>query len=228
VLTTALADLRDRDGKIQLPGFYDGVIDMPDEVTREWEQLGETDEEFLKPVGLKHLAGETGYSALELTWTRPTCEINGINGGYSGDGFKTVLPSIASAKVSFRLVGHQDPIKIRDSFRAFISQRIPDDCSVEFFEHGASPAVFLSLDSKPLQQCRAALTEEWGAQAALIGCGGSIPIVGDFKTILGMQSLLAGFALEEDNVHSPNEKYDMRSYHKGIRSWVRILAALAE
>ncbi len=228
VLVDALAALRDETGRITLAGFYDGVIDLPGEVTAEWEKLGASDTAFLKSVGLEIPAGEKGFSALEMVWTRPTCEINGICGGYTGEGFKTVIPSIASAKVSFRLVGWQDPDKIRKSFRAFIRSRVPPDCSVEFAEHGASPAVFLPLDSQSLQKTRKALSEEWGQPAALIGCGGSIPIVGDFKERLGMDSLLVGFGLENDNVHSPNEKYDVSSFHKGIRSWVRILAALGE
>ena len=228
VLTKAIADLRDDTGKITLPGFYEGVIDMPEDVTKEWAKLGATDEAFLGDVGLSVPAGEKGFSALEHIWTRPTCEVNGIWGGYTGDGFKTVLPSIASAKISFRLVGHQDPDKIRASFRAFIRQHVPQDCSVEFAEHGTSPAVFIASDSAHVQKSKSALTDEWGKQAALIGCGGSIPVVGDFKNYLGMESLLIGFALDDDNIHSPNEKYDLTSYHRGIRSWVRILAALAE
>jgi acetylornithine deacetylase/succinyl-diaminopimelate desuccinylase-like protein len=125
-------------------------------------------------------------------------------------------------------VGHQDPDKIRASFRAFIKQRIPSDCSVEFSEHGTSPAVFIASDSTHVKKSKEALTDEWGKQAALIGCGGSIPVVGDFKNYLGMDALLIGFALDDDNIHSPNEKYDLISYHRGIRSWVRILAALAK
>ncbi|MCF6303081.1 MAG: M20/M25/M40 family metallo-hydrolase, partial [Devosiaceae bacterium] len=228
VLTRAIADLRDDTGKITLPGFYDGVIDLPKAVTDNWEKLGATDETLLEEVGLKQAAGEQGFSALEQIWTRPTCEVNGIWGGYTGEGFKTVLPSVASAKISFRLVGHQNPDKIRESFRTFIRERIPADCLVEFAEHGSSPAVFIASDSDHVKNVSKALGEEWEAETALIGCGGSIPIVGDFKTILNMDSLLTGFALDNDNIHSPNEKYDLRSYHKGIRSWVRILAALAK
>ncbi len=227
VLTRILAGLRDADGRITLPGFYDGVIELPADVIREWEKLGASDEKFLGEVGLKYPAGERGFSALQLIWTRPTCEINGISGGYEGDGFKTVLPARASAKLSFRLVGHQDPLAIREALRKYVTDHLPADCRVEFVSHGASPAVFLPLQSEALKKARAALTEEWETPAVLIGCGGSIPVVGDFKTILGMDSLLAGFALESDNIHSPNEKYDVTSFHKGIRSWVRILAALS-
>jgi acetylornithine deacetylase/succinyl-diaminopimelate desuccinylase-like protein len=138
-----------------------------------------------------------------------------------------VIAAQASAKVSFRLVGDQDPAKIRDAFRAFVKARVPADCEVTFKEHANSAALQLPYDNPALAKARAALQEEWGKKAVTIGSGGSIPIVGDFKRVLGMDSLLVGFALDDDRVHSPNEKYDLTSFHKGIRSWARILAALA-
>ena len=181
----------------------------------------------LGPLGLKHSSGEAGRMLIEQVTTRPTAEFNGIIGGYTGEGAKTVIPSQASAKVSFRLVGRQDPQKIRDSFRAFVRSRIPADCSVAFGNHGLSPAIQLSYDNPALNKARTALAEEWGKKAVTVGAGGSIPIVGDFKSVLGMDSLLVGFALDDDRVHSPNEKFDLTCFHKGIRSWARILAALS-
>jgi acetylornithine deacetylase/succinyl-diaminopimelate desuccinylase-like protein len=138
-----------------------------------------------------------------------------------------VIAAKASAKVSFRLVGQQDPAKIRESFRAYVRSRVPADCSVEFHEHGGSPAIQLSYDSPVLTKAKTALSDEWANPAVVIGMGGSIPIVGDFQKMLGMESLLVGFGLVDDRIHSPNEKYDLKSFHKGIRSWVRIIAALA-
>lgn len=123
-------------------------------------------------------------------------------------------------------MGTQDPDKIRESFRTYIRSMIPADCSVEFHEHGGSPAIQLSYDSPVLTKAKAALSDEWPKPAVIVGMGGSIPIVGDFQTYLGMDSLLVGFGLIDDRIHSPNEKYDLNSFHKGIRSWVRILAAL--
>ena len=152
---------------------------------------------------------------LEQTWSRPTCEINGMIGGYTGDGFKTVIPAKASAKISFRLVANQDPEKIREAFRAHVRARIPADCSVEFIEHGGSRAIAVPTDGKFLQQARAALADEWGRQALLRASGGSIPVAGDFKRILGLDALLIGFALPDDRIHSPNEKYDLKSYAQG-------------
>jgi acetylornithine deacetylase/succinyl-diaminopimelate desuccinylase-like protein len=165
---------------------------------------------------------------IEQISSRPTCDVNGIVGGYIGEGSKTVIPAEASAKVSFRLVEGQDPEKIRQAFRDYVTARLPGDCHVEFIDHSNAPAVALDWNMKPLAAARRALAAEWGKDAVLVGSGASIPIVADFKRTLGLDSLLVGFALDDDNIHSPNEKYDLRSFHKGIRSWARILAALAE
>jgi acetylornithine deacetylase/succinyl-diaminopimelate desuccinylase-like protein len=139
-----------------------------------------------------------------------------------------VIPGQAMAKVSFRLVGAQDPEKIRDGFRAFVRARLPVDCKVEFGNYGSAGAIELPFDNPALVKTRAALSAEWGKKAVMVGEGGSIPIVGDFKRVLGMDTIMVGFALDDDRVHSPNEKYDLTSFHKGMRSWARILAALAE
>ncbi|HTC03025.1 MAG TPA: M20/M25/M40 family metallo-hydrolase, partial [Xanthobacteraceae bacterium] len=207
--------------------FYDGVHDLPPDIKADLEGLGLTAEKFLGPIGLKIPAGEKGRILLEQISTRPTAEVNGIIGGYTGEGAKTVIPGKASAKVSFRLVGNQDPEKIRNAFRDFVRARVPADCSVEFGNFGCNPAFEVAFDNPALGKARTALAEEWGKKAVTVGAGGSIPIVGDFKTVLGMDTLMVGFALDDDRVHSPNEKFDLKCFHKGIRSWARILAALA-
>ncbi|MGY5807359.1 M20/M25/M40 family metallo-hydrolase [Rhizobium sp. LEGMi198b] len=227
ILADILAGLHDETGRITLDGFYDGVEETPGNIKASWETLGMTTEKFLGEVGLSIPSGEKGRSVMELTWARPTAEVNGITGGYTGAGFKTVIAAKASAKVSFRLVGQQNPEAIRESFRAYVRSKVPADCSVEFHEHGASPAIQLSYDSPVLTKAKNALSNEWPKPAIVIGMGGSIPIVGDFQKMLGMESLLVGFGLADDRIHSPNEKYELRSYHKGIRSWIRILDALA-
>ena len=228
ILTKILADIHDENGAVTIPGFYDGVDETPTQILQMWEGLGSTPENFLGPIGLSLPSGEKGRSILELIWARPTAEINGITGGYTGKGFKTVIAAEASAKVSFRLVHKQNPAKIREAFRDFVRARIPADCSVEFHEHGGSPAIQLSYDSPLLAKAKDALSDEWPKPAVLIAMGGSIPIVGDFQRMLGMESLLVGFGLEDDRIHSPNEKYELNSFHKGQRSWARILAALAK
>ena len=161
-----------------------------------------------------------------MVWNQPTAEINGIAGGYAGEGFKTVLPAQARAKVSFRLTGQQDPEAIREAFQAHVRSFVPADCRVEFHDHGASPASSMDISDPAFAAAKQALTDEWEQEAAFIGAGGSIPIAGDFKQILGMDSMLIGFARDDDRIHSPNEKYDVESFAKGARSWVRILAAL--
>ncbi len=228
VLTKILAAIHDDEGRVTIPGFYDGVDELPADIRADLQSLDLTAEDFLGQIGLKNPAGEKGRMLIEQISTRPTCDVNGIVGGYTGEGAKTVIPSEASAKVSFRLVGRQDPRKVRDAFRAFVQARLPGDCSVRFAEHANSPAIQLAYDNPALVKARAALEQEWGKKAVTVGAGGSIPIVGDFKRVLGMDTLLVGFALDDDRVHSPNEKYDLKSFHKGIRSWARILAALAD
>lgn len=227
-LTKVLANLHDDQGRIQVPGFYEGVPEMPEEILKQWEGMGFDHAKFLGDVGLSKPAGEQDRTALEMIWSRPTCEINGIIGGYTGEGFKTVLPSKARAKVSFRLVGQQDPHKIRESFRAWVKEQLPEDVDVEFHGHGNSPASQMSTDHPAFEQARRALSEEWTNDAALTGCGGSIPIAGYFKTYLGMDTLLTGWGKDDDAIHSPNEKYDVESFHKGIRSWARIMDVITK
>lgn len=228
VMADVLASLHNPDGSIAVAGVYDDVEDVPDAVAAGWKALGFDEAGFLAAAGLKTAAGETDRSVLEQIWSRPTCEINGMWGGYTGDGFKTVIPGKAWAKVSFRLVSKMDPAKIRAAFQAHVRARIPADCTVTFKDHGGSPAITVPSDGIYLQQALGALTDEWGHTAAIVGSGGSIPVAGDFQRHLGLQSLLIGFAHDEDRIHSPNEKYNLSSFHRGIRSWIRVLAAFAE
>ncbi len=166
---------------------------------------------------------------IEQIQSRPTCDVNGIIGGYTGEGTKTVIAAEARCKISFRLVGDQDPAKISKNFEAFVDARIPADCSVEFIRHKGSRAHACCRTTSrrsppPRPRCR---TNGGGARSSSAS-GGSIPIVGDFKRMLGLDTLFVGFGLDDDRIHSPNEKYDLKSFHKGTRSWARILAALAK
>ena len=227
ILGKIVGELHDDAGQVTLPGFYDGVPELPEAVAEQWRKLEFNESEFLSSLGLTCAAGETGRSVIEKIWARPTCDVNGIVGGYTGRGAKTVLPAQASAKFSFRLVGAQDAKSVLESFRNFVRARLPADAQVEFLNHGASNALQLPFGSEALSRAQRALTEEWDKEAVLAGCGGSIPIVGAFKRDLDMDALMIGFAHDDDRIHSPNEKYSWTSFHKGARSWVRILDALA-
>jgi acetylornithine deacetylase/succinyl-diaminopimelate desuccinylase-like protein len=227
LLARILGGLHDDEGRVTIPGFYDAVDDLPDALRQQWQALAFDHAAFLGDVGLSVPAGEADRTPLERLWSRPTAEVNGIWGGYTGAGFKTVLPAQAHAKVSFRLVSRQDPDDIAARFRHWVENQLPADCTVDW--HGGnegSPASVMAIADPAFEAARHALTEEWGRPAAYIGSGGSIPIAGYFKSILGMDAMLVGFARDDDNIHSPNEKYDVASFHKGIRSWARILDRL--
>lgn len=226
VLSKICAALHDETGRVTLPGFYDGVTEVPPEMKARWDALGFSHEKFLGDVGLAVPAGEQDYGALEQIWSRPTLEFTGIVGGYTGEGFKTVLPAEARAKISCRLVGNQDPLKVRAALREHVASHLPADCEAEFIAHGASGAITMPIDDPRFEKAHAALSAEWPNDAVFAGCGGSIPIVGHFQRILGMNSLLIGFGLDDDRIHSPNEKYSLTSFRKGARSWARVLAAL--
>ncbi|MBI1384793.1 MAG: dipeptidase [Rhizobiales bacterium] len=223
-----LGRLHDEDGRVRIPGFYDDVTEVPAERKAQWEASGRTAETFLGEIGLTRLSGERGRGLNELIWARPTAEVNGIFGGYTGPGTKTVIPSTATAKLTFRLVPNQDPRKIVAAAEDFVRANLMADCSVSFDSRGVGAAIGFDTDQPDIAAAAAALGQEWGKPAVLVGCGGSIPIVHDFKHRLGMDTLLIGFALDDDRIHSPNEKYNVTSFQKGARSWARIMAALAE
>ena len=228
VLMKILSDMRDADGRITIPGFYDGVPELPEATAAQWKGLDFDEAKFLGDIGLTTPAGEKGRSVLEMTWSRPTLEVNGIFGGYTGKGTKTVIPSEATAKVSMRLVGKQDPDHVIKVFRKFVEERLPDGCKVRWGGRGeGSPGIEIPEDNPWLKKAAKALEDEWNRPAVMMGCGGSIPVVRAFEDILGMKSLLVGFGLPDDALHSPNEKYNLKCFHKGIRSWVRIIGELA-
>ncbi|MCX7288489.1 MAG: M20/M25/M40 family metallo-hydrolase [Rhodobacterales bacterium] len=228
VMTTLLAGLHDPQGRVTIPGFYDDVEELSDTLRQQWQGLAFDHAAYLDDVGLSIPAGEVDRTPLEILWSRPTAEVNGLWGGYTGAGFKTVLPAEAHAKVSFRLVSRQDPEKILTAFRTWAEAQIPADCRITWHDEiKGSPASVMAITDPAFEAARAALTEEWGRPAVFIGEGGSIPIAGYFKTVLGMDAMLVGFAKDDDRIHSPNEKYDVESFHKGIRSWARILARIA-
>ena len=225
-LTKILGQLQDENGRIQLPGFYDKVKPVSNAQRAQWDGLGFDESAFLGDIGLTTPVGERGYSALERLWARPTADINGIWGGYTGEGSKTVIAAHASAKVSFRLVPGQDADEVVAQFQQFVNDRLPPGATVEFAAFSRSPGIEVKTDTPWIRAALEALTEEYGQQAILMGCGGSIPVVTSLRSVLGIDSLLMGFGLDDDQIHSPNEKFEQACFHHGIRSHARLLGKL--
>ncbi|QYX55322.1 dipeptidase [Roseovarius sp. SCSIO 43702] len=214
-------------GRVAVEGFYEGVHEVPDELLRQWENCGFDEESYLNSVGYTQPHGEKGYSTLVQQWARPTLEINGLWGGYQGAGSKTVIPAEAHCKLTCRLVGDMDPDVLRTRIRAHVEERLSPDARVTWdTDLEGNKAAVMNIDRPEFEKARQALSGEWPNEAVFTGMGGSIPIAGYFKDILGLDSMLIGFAQDDDAIHSPNEKYNVESFHKGMRSWARVLDAL--
>ena len=224
-----VASFHDENGRVTVDGFYDGVHEVPEDLLRQWRNSGFDEKRYLESVGYTQPHGEKGYSTLEQQWARPTLEINGLWGGYQGAGSKTVIPAEAHCKITCRLVGDMDPDRLRKAIRAHVAAHLPPDARVTWDNDlEGSPAAVMNTDRPEFEAARKALSAEWDREAVLVGMGGSIPIAGFFKEVLGMDAMLIGFGNDDDGLHSPNEKYDLKSFHKGARSWVRVLDALTE
>lgn len=227
ILSTILAGIHDDKGRVTIDNFYDDVRDIPDVLRRQWSELSGYPGLF-DSVELRGGVTEKGYSPLEAMWGRPTVDINGITGGNQGPGERSVLPGTATARLSFRLVAGQYPEKVRESFRQYVRARIPNGCSVEFEGAGGSSSVALSQDSVFLDASSRGLEAEWGQPTILIGTGGAIPLVQQFKDVLGAECIVIGFILSTDAIHAPDENYDTERLKKGARSWVRIFKEIQE
>jgi acetylornithine deacetylase/succinyl-diaminopimelate desuccinylase-like protein len=229
----ALADivskLRDPEtGEILIPGFYDDVRPVEDWERKEFASLPFDEAAYREDLGVDALYGEEGYTTRERTSVRPTCDVNGIFGGYMGKGAKTVLPSWGGAKVSMRLVPDQEPKKIARLFEDYVKSIAPSGVTVEVsYLHGADPVV-IEVQGPLVEAAMEAMKEIWGARPVRIREGGSIPIVSTFSQVLGVPALLLGFGLNDDNLHSPNEKFNISHYYNGIRSVARMLDLLGE
>lgn len=227
-LTKILAQLWDDNRRITIPGFYEGVRDLTDAERAEWQSLNIDEASALKGIGLPPEAsvGESGFTMTEREWARPTAEINGIFGGYTGHGAKTVIPAHATAKVSFRLVDDQDHEQIRDSFFAWLDDRTPPGCRWDKVDHGGGAPATCATDSPTLTAARQAVEHACGIAPAMIKTGGSIPVAGLLKTELGIETIFMGFGLEDDRVHSPNEKFELDCFRMGARSHAALLGQL--
>ncbi|TVP49256.1 MAG: M20/M25/M40 family metallo-hydrolase [Halomonas sp.] len=223
LLVQAISKIYDTDGLINLRNFYKDIEDVPFEILKDWIKLDKFSDNFLKSVGLSTSSGEKNRHIVEKIWSRPCMEINSICSGYQNEGFKTIIPSTATAKVSFRLVGEQDPEYIRASFRNHVREHIPGDCKVEFESYGAIKAVKMDCFRPEFVLAQKILREVWGRKCVFAGMGGSIPAVSHFKQHLNLDSMLLGFSRSDDNIHSANEKLDYECFTKGALSWLMIL-----
>jgi acetylornithine deacetylase/succinyl-diaminopimelate desuccinylase-like protein len=216
VLAQMLSQMKDRGGRIRIPGFYDDVLALTDEERKAWETLPFNEKKYRKDFGIPKVFGETGYSTLERTWARPTFEINGLLSGFTGEGAKTVLPAVAMAKVSMRLVPNQDPDKIAKLFEAYVQDVAPKTVEVKVTRmHGGKPWM-TSYDNPYVQAAARAIERGFGQKPVLTREGGSIPVVSTFQEELGLPSVLFGVGLPDENAHAPNEKLDVANFHNGI------------
>jgi acetylornithine deacetylase/succinyl-diaminopimelate desuccinylase-like protein len=227
-LAHLIAGLKDRDGRIQIPGFYDDVRMPSDEVLRSWRQLPFDEESFLRDeVGATQLTGEPAYTVLERIWARPTLDVHGIPGGFTGHGAKTVIPAEASAKISMRLVPDQDPGRILELFRARVMELASPGIRLEVKVLGSGKPVEVPSDTRWIRTAQNALRETFGRDTLLARSGGSIPIVGLFAEHLALDTVLMGWGLPDDNLHSPNEKFSLENFQKGTEATIRFWDLLA-
>ncbi|MCB9925677.1 MAG: dipeptidase [Planctomycetaceae bacterium] len=217
-LAKMLAALVDGAGRIQIPGFYDDVVELTDTERAQFAVLSFSEQSFMRQIGVEGVSGESGFSTLERRWARPTCDVHGFWGGYSGEGAKTVLPCRAGAKFSFRLVPNQDPVKIGRSLEQMMRALCPPGIKLELIDLHGAPGVLVPLDNPYMSAAASAVERGFGTTPVFIREGGSIPIVNAFKAKLGADTLLLGWGLDDDNTHSPNEKFCLADFHRGIKA----------
>jgi acetylornithine deacetylase/succinyl-diaminopimelate desuccinylase-like protein len=226
-LATILASLKTPDGRIAVAGFYDPVRPLEDWERAAFARLPFSEAEFQASLGVPSLEGEAGFTTLERKWARPTCDVNGLYGGYQGPGPKTVLPCMAGAKLSFRLVPDQDPRTVAAQFRAHVKTVCPAGVSYEIIDHHGAPAVLVDTRTGGFRAAVRAIEAGFGKPPVFIREGGSIPVVGLLKTQLGVDTLLLGWGQNDDNLHGPNEKFALIDFHRGIKASAHLLAELA-
>jgi acetylornithine deacetylase/succinyl-diaminopimelate desuccinylase-like protein len=227
-LCRLISSLVDKQGKIQVPGFYDDVVPLTDQERQQFAALQFDESAFKRQIGVEGLSGEEGFSTLERRWARPTCDVNGLTSGYQGEGAKTVLPARASAKFSFRLVPSQQPKKISAALERFLRNQLPPGVTMELIDFHGAPGVVVPLDSPHMAAAIRAIERSFGKKPVFMREGGSIPIVTTFRQELGVDTLLLGWGLDDDNAHSPNEKFNLPDFHRGIKASAYLWAELAD
>jgi len=225
-LAKVLGRLFDDDHRITIPGFYDDVAAPAEEELAEWQKLGFSDEQWAASIGMNATHGEAGCSTLVRRWARPSCDINGLYGGYAGEGAKTVIPTHAGAKVSFRLAPEQEPATIAESFHAWLGDRTPPGCRWQIREFARATPVMIDRSSPYLAAAKEAMQAGFGSEPVLIREGATIPVVGTFKQLLGLDTLLVGLGRQDDAIHSPNEKFDLECFEAGCRTHAALIEAL--
>jgi len=228
-LCEIISKLKDEDGKILIPGFYDQWASPTDDELKAWKSLPFDEEHYRKTeVGSTVLTGEKDYPVLYRTWARPTLEVHGMPGGFTGAGAKTVIPAKASAKISMRMVPNQDPDDILEKFTKFVKSITPKGIQINIKVHSKGKAVVVSTDNDYIKAANKALHEVFHKETVYIRTGGSIPIVGQFRNDLKIPTVMMGLGLPDDNLHAPNEKFHIPNFYKGIESVVRFLSILGE
>ena len=227
-LARMLAALVDEQGRVRIPGFYDDVVPLTDRERKEFASLDFDEKAYFEEIGVRGATGEAGYTALERRWARPTCDVNGLWSGYQGEGAKTVLPATAGAKFSFRLVPNQDPEKISAALKPMLSELCPPGIEMELIDFHGSPGVLVPLDSPYIAAAARAIEHAFGRRPVFAREGGSIPIVTAFHETLEADVLLLGWGQDDDNTHSPNEKFCLADFHRGIKASARLWKELSE
>jgi acetylornithine deacetylase/succinyl-diaminopimelate desuccinylase-like protein len=216
VLAQVLSQMKDKSGRIKIDGFYDDVVALRDEERAEWQRLPFNEKKYRQELGAPKLFGESGYTTLERVWARPTFEVNGLLSGFTGEGAKTVLPAVAMAKVSMRLVPNQDPKKIGDLFEAYLQKVAPKTVELKITRmHGGKPWM-TAFDNPFVQAAGRAIEQGFGQKPVFNREGGSIPVVSTFQEELGVPCVLFGVGLPDENAHAPDEKLDLGNFHNGV------------
>jgi len=227
-LAHLVTGMHDDAGQITLSGFYDDVVELSAQETAEWDKLPFDPHRYAESMGVESLGGGEGtYSELERLWGRPTLDCNGIVGGYTQKGAKTIIPSSALAKISMRLVPHQRPERVVEAMRDYIRDNTPRGVSCRLDVHAGARPVLLNRDSPAMDAARGALAEAFGKPAAMIRCGASIPVTELFQRILGLDAVMMGFGLPGDRLHSPNERFALKQFERGSAAAAAFIANFA-